>query len=82
MTPITSKELGSIVDQLHLEENLVKKFQAYAGKAVMLPCRIAITKLHPVIRSTMTRCMHCLTVRRAETELEEYHHARQRKFFR
>ena len=33
MTSITSKELGSIVDQLHLEENLVKKFRTYAGES-------------------------------------------------
>ena len=32
MAVITSKELGSIVDQLHLEENLVKKFRTYAGE--------------------------------------------------
>ena len=32
MAAITSKELGSIQDQLHLEENLVKKFQTYANE--------------------------------------------------
>ena len=30
MAQITSKELSSIEDQLHLEENLVKKFKTYA----------------------------------------------------
>ena len=32
MAVITSKELGSITDQLHLEENLVKKFRTYANE--------------------------------------------------
>ena len=32
MAVITTKELGSIEDQLHLEENLVKKFETYAGE--------------------------------------------------
>lgn len=32
MAVITTKELGSITDQLHLEENLVKKFNTYAGE--------------------------------------------------
>ncbi|MGM9625802.1 MAG: spore coat protein [Eubacteriales bacterium] len=30
MAVITTKELGSIQDQLHLEENLVRKFCTYA----------------------------------------------------
>ncbi|MBQ8578252.1 MAG: spore coat protein [Clostridia bacterium] len=30
MAVITTKELGSIGDQLYLEENLVRKFGAYA----------------------------------------------------
>ncbi|MBE6658929.1 MAG: spore coat protein [Ruminococcaceae bacterium] len=30
MAVITVKELGSIQDQLHLEENLIKKYQTYA----------------------------------------------------
>jgi len=30
MAVITSKELGSIEDQLHLEENLIRKFNTYA----------------------------------------------------
>ena len=32
MAVITTKELGSITDQLYLEENLVKKFQTYANE--------------------------------------------------
>lgn len=32
MAVITTKELGSIEDQLHLEENLVKKFHTYASE--------------------------------------------------
>ena len=32
MAVITTKELGSIEDQLHLEENLVKKYHTYAAE--------------------------------------------------
>lgn len=32
MAVITTKELGSIQDQLHLEENLVRKYHTYAAE--------------------------------------------------
>ena len=32
MAVITEKELGSITDQLNLEENLIKKYHTYAAE--------------------------------------------------
>ncbi len=45
MAIITSKELGTISDQLHLEENLVRKFNTYAEETTDLALKSKYTDI-------------------------------------